>query len=88
MLSSGLSAEAFCLHRAQPPQKPSEHISNDESWRYVTDGKGNCLTVTFALPMSPFVENLMPSFVTEIMTVSPMPLRSLHDAALDQEYLR
>lgn len=35
------------------------------------------LTVMFALPMSPFVENLMPSFVTEMATVSPMPLKSL-----------
>ena len=35
------------------------------------------LTVMFALPMSPLVENLMPSLVTEMFTVSPMPLRSL-----------
>ncbi len=35
------------------------------------------LTVIFALPMSPLVENLMPSLVTEIATVSPIPPRSL-----------
>jgi len=33
--------------------------------------------VMLALPMSPLVENLMPSLVTEMTTVSPMPLRSL-----------
>ena len=41
----------------------------------------NYLTVMFALPMSPLVENLMPSLVTEITTESPMPLRSLHTIA-------
>lgn len=31
-----------------------------------------------ALPMSPDVENLIPSFVTDIKTASPMVDRSLH----------
>jgi len=35
------------------------------------------LTLMFALPMSPDVENLMPSFVTDIKTESPMVARSL-----------
>lgn len=35
------------------------------------------LTVMFALPMSPLVENLTPSLVTEIATVSPMLDKSL-----------
>lgn len=38
------------------------------------------LTVMLALPMSPVVENLMPSLVTEMLTVSPMPLRSLQSS--------
>ena len=37
------------------------------------------LTVMLALPMSPLDENLMPSLVTEITTVSPMLARSLRD---------
>ncbi len=35
-----------------------------------------------ALPMSPLLENLMPSFVTDMSTVSPMVPKSLpHDSA-------
>ena len=36
----------------------------------------------FALPMSPCVENLMPSLVTEMTTVSPMLVRSLQQGNL------
>lgn len=35
-------------------------------------------TVMLALPMSPLVENLTPSLVTEITTVSPMLAKSLN----------
>lgn len=34
--------------------------------------------MTFAEPMSPEVENLTPSFVTLMSTLSPMVARSLH----------
>uniref|UniRef100_A0A7C9DUG3 Uncharacterized protein n=1 Tax=Opuntia streptacantha TaxID=393608 RepID=A0A7C9DUG3_OPUST len=37
-----------------------------------------CLHTMFAVPISPLVENLTPSLLTEITTVSPILLRSLH----------
>ena len=56
--------------------KPEAQEKLCKIWWPSSDEKAY-LTVIFALPMSPLVENLMPSFVTEIATVSPMPPRSL-----------
>ena len=67
---------APCLHLTNEPCGVARVLGKPAGARTCLSTLVFCRQVTLAEPMSPLVENLMPSFVTPMTTVSPMVVSS------------